>query len=128
MGNIIMSLKEKEQVVVFEQLKRKEISQIVAAQMLKISSRWVSTKLKWYLNKGIQGLIHKSRGRSSGRKWDKNERDIVINLFRGIFKDFGPTYGAEKLEELYQIKVSKETLRQELIREGLWMAGKKRIT
>jgi hypothetical protein len=26
MGNIIMSLKEKEQVVVFEQLKRKEIS------------------------------------------------------------------------------------------------------
>jgi len=33
MEKIIMSLKEKEQVIVFEQLKRKEISQDMAAQM-----------------------------------------------------------------------------------------------
>jgi len=34
MENIIMSLKEKEQVMVFKQLKRKEISQDFATQIL----------------------------------------------------------------------------------------------
>lgn len=128
MGNIIMSLKEKEQVMVFEQLKRKEISQSVAAQILHVSPRWIGKKQKRYLVDGIQGVLHKNRGKPSGRAWDKNERDVAIKLFRGDFQGFGPTYGAEKLEELHNIKVSKETLRKELIKEGLWKAGKKRIT
>jgi len=67
MGKIIMSLKEKEQALVFEQLKRKEISQVVAAQMLKVSERWVRTKLKRYLKHGMQWLVHKSRGKPSKR-------------------------------------------------------------
>lgn len=128
MGNIIMSLKEKEQVMVFEQLKRKEISQGVGAQILNVSPRWISEKHKRYLADGMQGILHKNRGRPSGRAWSKDERNFSIKLFSGDFKDFGPTYGAEKLEELYNIKISKETLRKELIKEGLWKAGKKRIT
>ncbi len=128
MGNIIMSLKEKEQVMVFEQLKRKEISQVVTAQILKMSPRHVRRKLSRYLQEDIAGLVHKNRGRPSNRVWDKEVRDFAVNLFRGDFQGFGPTYGAEKLEELYNIKISKETLRKELIREGLWKAGKKRVT
>lgn len=128
MGYIIMSTKEKEQVIVFEQLKRKEISQAVAAQMLGISPRWISEKQKRYLTEGMLGILHKNRGRSSKQAWDKNERDFSMDLFKGDFKDFGPTYGAEKLEELHNIRISKETLRKELIREGLWKAKKKRVT
>jgi hypothetical protein len=128
MENIIMSLKEKEQVVVFEQLKRKEVSQAMAARMLKMSDRWVRKKLKRYLYQGIPGLVHKSRGRASGREWDKKERDFAINLFKEQFLDFEPTYGSEKLKELYNITISRETLRKELVIEGLWKSGKKRTT
>lgn len=128
MGKIIMSLKEKEQVLVFEQLKRKEISQVVAAQILKVSERWVRTKLKRYLKHGMQGLVHKSRGKPSKRAWNKDKRDFAIDLFKGIFLGFEPTYGAEKLKELYNITVNRETLRKQLILEGLWKAGKKRVT
>ncbi len=127
MGNIIMSLKEKEQVMVFEQLKRKEVSQGVAAQILNVSPRWIREKQKRYLADGIQGVLHKNRGKPSKQIWCKNERDFSISLFSGDFKDFGPTYGAEKLEELHGIKISRETLRNELIKEGLWVAGKRRI-
>jgi hypothetical protein len=126
MGNIIMSLKEKEQVVVFEQLKRGEISQGTAAQMLNCSTRWVREKMKRYLAIGILGLIHKSRGMPSQKAWKQEERDRAINLFRGEFVGFEPTYGAEKLVELHGIKISKETLRKALIKEGLWTPGKKR--
>ena len=128
MGNIIMSLKEKEQVMVFEQLKRGEIRQGVAAQILNICPRWVSEKHKRYLAEGMQGIVHKSRGRQSGRAWNKKERDFAISLFRDEFNGFGPTYGAEKLMELHNIKISKETLRKELTHEGLWKAGRRRIT
>lgn len=126
MGNIIMSLKEKEQVTVFEQLKRGEISQGTAAQMLNCSTRWVREKMKRYLAIGILGLIHKSRGKPSQNAWEQEERDRAINLFRGEFVGFEPTYGAEKLAELHDIKISKETLRKALIKEGLWTHGKKR--
>jgi hypothetical protein len=101
MGNIIMSLKEKEQVMVFDQLKRKEISQSVAAQILNVSPRWISEKQKRYLADGIQGVLHKNRGKPSSRAWNKSEREFSIKLFSGDFKDFGPMYGAEKLEELW---------------------------
>ena len=123
MGNIIMSLKEKEQIMVFEQLKRKEISQIVAAQILRISPRWVSEKQKRYLADGMQGVLHKNRGNPSGRAWSKNERNFSIKLFSEDFKDFGPTYGAEKLEELHNIKISKETLRKESRVKSAWPAA-----
>jgi len=126
MENIIMSLKEKEQVVVFEQLKRGEISQVIAAQMLSFSDRWVRKKLKRYLARGIPGLVHKNRGRPSRRAWNLEEKDCAIELFRGEFLGFEPTYGAEKLAELHDIKISKETLRKALIKAGLWVAGKKR--
>jgi len=128
MGNIIMSLKEKERIMVLEQLKRKEINQVTAAQMLGVSPRWVRDIQKNYLANGINGILHKSRGRPSKRAWDVKERNFSISLFLGDFKDFGPTYGAEKLKTLYNIKVSKETLRKELIHEGLWTAGKKKVT
>jgi hypothetical protein len=63
---------EKKQVMVFEQLKRKEISQSVAAQILNVSPRWISEKQKRYLADGIQGVLHKNRGKPSGRTWSKS--------------------------------------------------------
>ena len=126
MENIIMSAKEKEQVIVFEQLKRSEITQETAAQMLNVSVRWVRKKFKRYLSQGMAGLVHKSRGKPSPRAWKKEEKDKAINLFRNEFKDFEPTYGSEKLAELHDIKISKEALRKYLIQEGLWVPGKKR--
>ena len=74
----------------------------------------LSEKQKRYLADGMRGVLHKNRGNPSRRAWSKNERDFSIKLFSKDFKDFGPTYGAEKLEELHNIKISKETLRKEL--------------
>jgi len=128
MEHIIMSTKEKEQVGVLEQLKRKEISQETAAQMLNVSPRCIRKKFKRYLKDGLNGLVHKNRGKPSGHAWNKNERALVVELFRGDFLDFGPTFGSEKLEELHGIKVSKETLRKALIAEGLWSPKKKKRT
>ena len=128
MGNIIMSFKEKEQIEVFEKLKRKEITQVIAGQMLHMSDRSIRKKLKRYLKKGIEGLLHQNRGKPSLCAWDEKEKAFAVNFFRkgGKLFEFPPSHGAEMLEELFNIKISKETLRKELISKGLWVAGKKK--
>jgi hypothetical protein len=127
MGYLIMSKKEREQAKVFEQLKEAKISQIEAAARLKITPRWVRYKFKRYLERGDSGLVHKGRGRPSPKQWDKKEKEFLLNLLQGEWADFGPTFAAEKLEEIYGIKVDKETVRQSMIRANLWKPKEKRV-
>ncbi len=111
---------------IFESLIRGEITQIAAAKKLRLSARQIRNKLKKYKKKGIAGLVHENRGRSSPRRWNTKERDKAMSLFDGLFEDFGPTFAAKKLETLYGIFVSKETLRKEMIKAGKWFGKKRR--
>jgi hypothetical protein len=120
-----LSMKEREQIAIFDRLKKKEITQTGAAKALGITTRWVREKMKRYLERGDLGLVHLGRNNPSPKRWPEKERAFVMSLFEGQFAGFGPTFAAQKLEELYDIKVSKETLRRALIVEGYW-AGKKR--
>src|SRR6202012_3973386 len=49
-------------------------------------------------------------------------------LVRERYADFGPTLAAEKLAELYGLKVSSETLRKWMMTAGLWLSRKQRRT
>ena len=121
-----MSRKEREQLKVFERLDAGEITQAAAAQMLNISDRWARKKLKRYRANGDSGLTHRNRGRPSLRRWNHDERSLTIDLLRSEWRDFGPTFVAEKLKELKGITISDETVRKMMISEGLWIPGKRR--
>ena len=118
-------MKEREQFVIFDRLKKGEISQIAAAKTLKFTTRWVRKKYPRFLKLGVQGLVHQNRGRSSPRFWDEQEKAFVMSLFEGPFEGFGPTFASQKLQELYGIQVSKECLRKAMIEAGHWQ-GKQR--
>lgn len=123
---IIMSRKEKGQVLVFEQLKRKEITQKLAGKQLGLSERQIRRKIKRYRKEGINGLLHRNRGRPSNKKIPEKKRLKVIDLYKNQFHDFGPTLASEKLEEMHEIKINAETLRLLLLKEGLWTKKRKR--
>ena len=44
-----LSMKEREQIAIFDRLKKKEISQAGAAKSLGMTTRWVRKKMKRYL-------------------------------------------------------------------------------
>jgi hypothetical protein len=44
----------------------------------------------------------------------------VIGIIRVRYSDFGPTLAAEKLAELDEIHLARETVRQWMIAAGLW--------
>ncbi len=126
MEKFTMSRKESQQVPIFEKLLRRELSQEAASKMLRITDRQVRNRLKSYKTNGAAGLIHKNRGRESLLKWDYKEREFSMELLRTDFKGFGPTFASEKLKNMYDISVSKETLRKEMLKDGIWIAKRKR--
>ena len=127
MEHIIMNRKEREQLIIFRKLKNKEISQVEAALQLKISTRWIRKKYKRYEELGDIGIIHKNRGTISKRQWNEKDKKIAIELLQSDWKDFGPSFAAEKLEELKQIKVSKETVRKSMIKAGIWQSKTRKL-
>ena len=122
-----LSMKEREQIAIFDRLKKKEISQTGAAKALGLTTRWVREKFKRYIQYGDQGLVHMNRNKPSGRRWSQEERDSAMKLFEGPWSDFGPTLASQKLKELHGINVSKETLRKAIITEGYWQGKKRKI-
>ncbi len=125
MEYISMSIKEKEQVKVFEQLVRREITQKAASEMLNLTERQIRNKLRIYRLDGAASLVHKNRGKVSKKKWCKEEEAFVIVQLRDeIWNDFGPTFASEKLQEYHHITINRETLRQSMIKHGLWVPRK----
>jgi hypothetical protein len=127
MGNIIMSLKERKQVVVLEKLLDGHISQTEAAKQLRMSARWVREKQRRYAENGAVGITHRSRGKASKRRYPPEKMDEALALLEGEWEGFGPTFAAEKLGVLKGIEISRETLRKEMLKAGIWKQKRKGV-
>jgi hypothetical protein len=126
MRNLIMNSKEREQLILLEKLKNKEISQKEVAMKLKMTVQWVRKKFKRYIASGAKGLCHMNRGKPSKRRWGEEKKEQLIELLKGEWEGFGASFAAEKLGILYQTMVSKETVRKVMIQSGLHIPKQKR--
>lgn len=117
---ITMSTREIDRLSVITKLINKQIDGSEAAEQLRLTTRHVR-RLKGRVKKyGPQGLVHRSRGATSNRKFKQILVDKIIGLFTKEYKGFGPTFAAEKLERQHQIKISDETLRTIMTKNNLW--------
>lgn len=125
-GNIIMSNKEMVRLEILEKLKRKELKQHKAAQLLRLSVRQVKRLVKKYRLYGVTGLIHQARGKQSHRRINQKTVDEALEIVKTHYWDFGPTLAHEKLIEDHGCSLSVEKLRQEMIAVGLWKPKRRR--
>lgn len=116
-----MSRKERDRLKVIEQVDAGELTQVAAAELLGLSERQVRRSLRRYQAEGDRGLIHRSRGQPSNRKLPAAMRHRALQcLGQDTWRGFGPTFAAEKLAQYEGIHVSRETVRQWMIHDGLW--------
>jgi hypothetical protein len=87
-----------------------------------LSRRQVFRLLQGLRAGGAASLVSKRRGRRSNRQMPDEVRQLAVTLVRERYSDFGPTLAAEKLAELHGCRVSRETLRQWMIADGIWTA------
>jgi transposase len=125
-GIIMATQEELRRLHVIEKVLEGGLKQVEAAEILSLSSRHIRRVVKRVKKEGQRGIVHRSRGRPSNRKIADQLKDKVIKLYRGRYKDFGPTLASEKLLERDGVSISDETLRRWLIEAGDWKRVRKR--
>ena len=121
-----MTLKEADRLAVVKRVEKKELTIGDGARELGISPRQMKRIRRRYKERGAQGLWSLRKGRQSPNRTPKTVRRKALNLVRKKYFDYGPTLAAEKLEEKHGLKLSKETMRQFMIEEGLWRSKKRK--
>lgn len=125
-GDIItMKQEELRRLHIIRQVLDNKLKQVEAADKINLSYRQTKRITKRVKEEGDKGIIHRLRGRPSHNKIGDKVKNKVISLCRDKYKGFGPTLAAEKLFEIEKIKLSDETLRNWLTREGLWQRKRK---
>lgn len=117
---LTMSRKERQRMVILEQVSLGQTTLAQAAEHMQISRRQAIRLKARYLDHGASGLIHRSRGKPSSRRKPDDLRKRALALYVDQYGDFGPTLAAEKMEERDGLCVNHETLRRWLIAEGHW--------
>ncbi len=98
----------------------RRITQRGVADFLGISERQVRRLISRYREKGDMGLVSGSREKPGNRRLKAEIAEKVRQFIcEPRMAGFGPTLLREKLLEMEGIPISKETLRQMLIAEGL---------
>jgi len=120
----IMRQKELKRLHVIHKVMEGELTQVEAAEILTLSERQIGRIVKRIKEEGDKGIQHRSRGKESRRRLPKKLKDRVVELYLQRYKGFGPTFTAEKLYELDDIALSKETVRKWLIEAGQWQKGR----
>lgn len=127
---LTLSTAEMDRLTIIARLAERRMTQAQAAASLQKSERQVRRLLRAFEAQGATGLTSKRRGKRAANRIPDSYRAAVLALVRERYADFGPTFAQEKLWEDHDIRVSRETLRQWMIDDGIWLTRaqrKKRI-
>lgn len=123
---IMLSQEELRRLHVLRKVLEKKVKQKEAAEILGVSTRQIRRLVKRIGREGEVGIVHKSRGNPSNRKIPEETKNMIIELYRKEYGDFGPTMAAEKLLERHNLQISDETLRIWLLETGDWKLKRKK--
>ena len=126
MGWVMMSERELKRIEVLAKVDDGRLSVQNGANMLDITKRQMFRLLKTYRTEGAAAIRHKARGKTPNNKIHRAKRDYAVALVKENYADFGPTLAAEMLAEHHGFKVSRETLRNWMTDDGLWLSRKQR--
>ena len=123
-----MTQADRDRLVTLKKAKKKVITQREAAEELGLSVRQVKRLLYGLKKHGDKAVVHGLRGKPSKRKIaESTEKEAVGILSAPVYKGFGPTLACEYLGKKHAIEVSKETVRQWMIRGKLWRAKEEKV-
>jgi phage pi2 protein 07 len=112
--------KELDRLKVIERYQHKQISQVEAARLLGVSERHLRRLIRRIEVYGAYGICNQRKGKRPSNRICDELKQQSLGLIKTHFYDYGPTLAAEKLWEYFDIKASKETVRQWMIEDGLW--------
>ena len=125
-GNITMSQKEAKNYDIIKKVISQELDGREASDLLGYTIRHIRRLKGKVIKEGIKGLIHAHRGKPGNRRIPDEEKERIISLIKENYYDFGPLLATEKLNERDKITRDKGTIRNLMIKEGIWKTQKKK--
>jgi transposase len=127
-GQLLMTQADRDRLVTLRKTKKRLITQRQAAEELGLSVRQVKRLVLALKKRGDKAVVHGLRGKPSNQRIAQSvEEEAIQILSADLYKGFGPTLATEYLADKHDIEVSKETLRQWMIRAKLWRAKEQKI-
>ena len=113
-----MSRKERERLTVMAGVTDQKLTVVQASELMRVCYRQGKRIWRRYQAEGDVGLVHRLRGKPSGRRKPRALRRQALALYaQERYADFGPTLMAEQLLK-QRLVVDHETLRRWRLAEG----------
>ena len=123
--SIRMSQKEVSRYDIIQKTIQKELKNTEASQILHLTPRHIRRIKERVQQEGMQGLVHKSRGKPSNRHISEEEESRIKTILKKQYPDFTPAFATEKLREKHDITHDEKTIQRMMIEEGLLQPKKK---
>ena len=117
---LTMTTRDLDRLKVIHQVLQHKLTWPQAAAQLARSVRQIGRLCARVRTEGHKGILHRLRGRRSNHQLAPGRLARALALVRRHYPDFGPTFATEKLRERHRLVLSPWTLRQGMIRAGLW--------
>jgi hypothetical protein len=117
---LTMTTREVDRLRVVRNILERKLTWREAAVQLRLSVRQVGRLCARVRLDGHRGIIHRLRHRPSNHQLSAGVLTRALTLVKQHYPDFGPTFATEKLRERHHLVLSSSTLRQGMIRAGLW--------
>jgi transposase len=124
---LALSEKERDRLKVLHEVGQGHLTQSQGAGQVGMSERGFRKLLKRFREKGDAAVAHGLRNRRSNRRVKEETATKAVEAVKRDYRDFGPTLAAEYLKKDLDVELSRETLRQLLIQEGIWKAKPQKI-
>src|SRR6202166_4949469 len=123
---ITLSPRERDRLKVLHEVQQKQLTQVAAAERLKVSDRHVRRMLLRLRERGDASLVRGLRRLPSNGKLATRFEQKILARLRQRYADFGPTLAAEHLTQ-EGLAVSRETLRKWMTQAALWRPRAQRV-
>ena len=126
MKEITLSMKEQEKLAIIIRYCDGLITGSEAARQLGLSVRQIQRKKKAYQEEGMSSIIHKSKGRSTGRGFSDDLSNRILSLYKEEYNGWNFCHFGDALEDDYQIYVSDSYLYKLLTANGYKSPARKK--
>src|SRR3984893_5431293 len=123
---IALSQRERYRLKVLHEVQQKQLTQVAAAERLKVSDRQGRRMLRGRRERGAGVAGQGLRGRPPNRKLPTRWEQKILARLPQRYADFGPTLAAEHLAQ-EGFSVSRETLRKWMTQAALWRPRSQRV-
>ena len=126
MEEITLSMEEQEKLAIIIRYANGVITGNDAARMLGITVRQVQRKKKAYLAEGMSSIVHKSKGRTTGRGFTPEFEQKIASLYLEEYNGWNFCHFGDSLKDDYDITVSDSYLYKLLTKKGFKSPSRKR--